>query len=226
MRPPVFLSSDKNLRIEEFAKRYFNCAVDLEAQRDGVLIAGLAAAFTREIRNPIGRALTRSVSGRAIMMDLSTRSVRLFGVLLISVLVASCAQPGAADGVLPTSPGPLSAGPGASYDASGMWRFVTTDVHGNVDDIWDTNVSQDVSGNLSFLDAEGSLVTLERIGTGATITYRFSSIGNEGGDCDVSAQARVRLDTKTNTLSGNLLLRELGCSHDRLRLFVTATKLS
>ena len=46
------------------------------------------------------RSDARSVPGRAVMMELSTRSLPLFGVLLITVLGASCAQPGAG----PTSP--------------------------------------------------------------------------------------------------------------------------
>jgi hypothetical protein len=176
-------------------------------------------------------------------MNVPTRSMRLFGILLFSMGAVRCAQPAASDIGLPTAPSSLSAGPsaslvpsggiatlgpGASYNASGMWRFVTTDIHGNDDDSFDTNVSQDGNGNLSFLDDDGSPVTLERLGTGVIITYRLSQTGSEEGtECDIHIQGTARLDTRTNTITmKNLLLRELGCSRERLRLFVTATKLS
>jgi hypothetical protein len=168
------------------------------------------------------------------MRAASTRFLPLFSLLLITVFGVSCAQPGAGDGVLPTSPSSLSAGPsataagpGASYNASGMWRFVTTEADGNVDEIFDANVTQDVNGNLSFLDEEGTLITLERLGTGVVITYRLSFIGNEGGEeCDIRIQGTVRLDTRTNTMTGNVRLKELGCSNGRLGVVVTGTKLS
>ena len=155
----------------------------------------------------------------------------LFGVLLISVLAVSCAQTGA-DGSLPTSPSVASAGPsatalgpGATYDASGMWRFVTADRDGNVLETFDTAVSQDSNGNLSFVDAEGAPVTLERLGRGVIITYRLSVISNEDGDCDVRIQATVRLDTRSDTITAPLRLKSL-CSNERQGLHVTATKLS
>jgi hypothetical protein len=167
------------------------------------------------------------------MMDRSTRLLPLFGVLLITVISVSCAQSG---GGLPTSPSSLSVGasaaalgPGASYDASGMWRFVTSDVHGNAEETFETSVSQDANGNLSFLDEDGFLITLERLGAGVIVTYRQSSIvpPEGGGDCDIRIQGTARLDTTTNTLTGNIFLRELGCSHQHLGpLFVTGTKLS
>jgi hypothetical protein len=170
------------------------------------------------------------------MMDLSTRFLPLFGLSLITVFAVSCAQPGAGDGVLPMSPSSLSVGqsaaalgPGASYDASGPWSFVLTDVHGNVDDTFETNVSQDANGNLSFLNEHGFLITLERLGTGVIITYRQSQVvpPEGGGDCDIRIQGTARLDTRTNTLTGNLFLRELGCSHQHHGpLFYTGTKLS
>lgn len=170
------------------------------------------------------------------MIDLSTRSMCRFGVLLTTALAVSCAQPGAGDGVLPTAPSSLSVrpsgpalGPGASYDASGTWRFVVTDVHGNQEESFEASVSQDGSGNLSFLDEDGVLITLERLGAGVIITYRQSLIAppEGGGDCDVLTQGTARLDTRTNTLTANIFLRELGCSRQHLGpLFVTGTKLS
>ena len=106
---------------------------------------------------------------------------------------------------------------------------MTTDVHGNLEETFDTNVSQDANGNLSFVDEDGNPITLERLGTGVIITYRQSSIvpPEGGGDCDVRIQGTARLDTRTNTLVGNIFLRELGCSHQHLGpVFVTGTKLS
>ena len=167
------------------------------------------------------------------MTDLSTRSLSLFGVLLITVLAVSCAQPRAGDGVLPTSPSWQSAGlrqpaagPGASYDASGTWHFVTTDAEGNVIEDIETTVSQDGQGNISFMNEADELVTLERVGTGVIILYRLAAVSDEGGDCDVRVQATVRLDTRTNTLTGRLNLKELGCSNDRAGWTVTGTKVS
>lgn len=164
------------------------------------------------------------------MMHLSTRFLPLFGLPLITVFAVSCAQPGAGYGVLPTSPSSLSVGPsaaalgpGASYNASGMWRFVTADVHGNVDDTFDTNVSQDGNGNLSFLDEDGFPITLERLGTGVIITYRLSLTSEEEGCDDVRVQGTARLDTRTNTMT--LPIRLKGCS-DTLGFVVTGTKLS
>lgn len=163
-------------------------------------------------------------------MNLSARFLNLFGLFVITLFAVSCAQPGA-----PTSPSTLSGGsstaalgPGASYDASGMWHFVVADVHGNVDETFDTDVSQDADGNLSFQDSDGNPVTLERLGTGVIITYRLLLTGDvEEQECDVRLQGTARLDTRTNTLTVDFLLRELGCSHEVLPAQVaTATKLS
>ena len=126
------------------------------------------------------------------------------------------------------SAGPSSAalGPGASYDASGMWRFVVADVHSNVDETFDTNVSQDANGNLSFLDEDGSPVSLERLGTGVVVTYRLSLTAEED-DCEIRVQGTARLDTRTNTLNANVVVRAVQCSqHEVLQQVVTGTKLN
>ena len=162
-------------------------------------------------------------------MNLSTRLLTLFGLPLIIVCAVSCAQPGA-----PTSPSAVSVGsstaalgPGAAYNANGMWRFVVADVHGNVDETFDANVSQDGNGNLSFQDSDGNPITLERLGTGAIITYRLFLTGDEEEtQCDIRIQGTGRLDTRSNTMTVNVHLRELGCSHEVLPpQVVTATKL-
>ena len=162
-------------------------------------------------------------------MNQSTRSLSLFGLFLITVVAAGCAQ--SEDG--PTSPSAMSVGssgaalgPGASYNASGTWHFVTTDADGNVIEDIETTVSQDGQGNISFMNEADELVTLERVGTGVIILYRLSGVSDEGGDCNVRVQATVRLDTRNNTLTGFLRLKELGCSNDKVGWTVTGTKVS
>jgi len=174
-------------------------------------------------------------------MNLSTRLLPLLGIPLMTVFAVSCAQSGAGDAASPASPSALSAdasaaplrngasqqpasSPGASYDASGMWRFVDTDVHGNDAETFDTTVSQDANGNLSFLDEDGNPITLERMGTGVIITYRVSFTGEEDG-AEIRVQGTARLDTRTNTLTANILLK-FGRSGEHLIRVVTATKLS
>lgn len=160
-------------------------------------------------------------------MNLSTRFLTLFGLPLIIVLAVSCAQPGA-----PTSPSTLSTGgtaaalgPGAAYNANGMWRFVVADVQGNVDETFAANVSQDGNGNLSFQDADGNPITLERLGTGVIITYRLFLTGDVDEGCDIRIQGTARLDTRTDTMTANVQLKQTGCSQEVLRQVVTATKL-
>ena len=61
-------------------------------------------------------------------MPLSSRYLSVLAIPLIAVLAVSCAQ--SSSGSL-TSPGGVpaaspTAGPSAGYDATGMWRFVST----------------------------------------------------------------------------------------------------
>jgi hypothetical protein len=149
----------------------------------------------------------------------------------VVVLIAALSVVGCTQSTLPTVPSSAtsvassSVGPGASYDANGLWSLVSTDSNGETEDPFVTNVHQDGNGNLHFLDEDGSPITLERLGTGVIITYRLSQIGNEG-DCDIRIQGTVRLDTRTNTLTGNIRLKGLGaCSDGRLGVVVTGTKL-
>jgi hypothetical protein len=155
----------------------------------------------------------------------STAAVVFIGTLF----VIGCAQ--SPSPTVPSSASSVassSVGPGASYDASGPWRFVSTDSDGNTDDPLYTTVSQDADGNLHFLDEDGSPITLERLsqGTGVIITYRLSFTGPEDGtNCDVRAQGTARLDITTNTITANIRFKELGCSNARLGYVVTGTKL-
>lgn len=164
-------------------------------------------------------------------MRVSTLSARWFGFSLFLIAVTvGCAQPGTGVPAPLTSPSSLSVpsaaavGPSASYDATGCWRFVEEGESPFV-----RYVSQDSStGNLSFLDEDFSPIILERLsqGTGAIITYRISLIGDEGGECDIRIKGTVVLDTTTNTLTGRVRLKELGCSNGRLGAVITATKIS
>ena len=159
---------------------------------------------------------------------MSTRAAALL-FAAITIFTVSCAQPGTA---LPSSPSSVSApsaaaaGPGAAYNATGTWRFVSTDSNGESEDPFDSYVSQDGDGNLHFLDEDGNPITLERLGTGVIITYRLATIGNEGGDCDIRIKGTARLDTTTNTLTANVRLKELGCENGRLGAVVTGTMLN
>jgi len=166
------------------------------------------------------------------MMTLSTRFLPLFSLPLITVFAVSCSQPGAGS---PTAPSALSGGPSATavgpsagYDATGRWRLSNIDEDGNVEDVFERDVTQDSNGNLHLLDEDGQPVTLERLseGGGAMITYRVDFIGNEGGACDFRGKGTVLLATGTNTFTGHFRLKELGCQNARLGAGVTGTKLN
>jgi hypothetical protein len=160
------------------------------------------------------------------------RIVMRHSLTAVVVLIAALSVVGCSQSTLPTVPSSASSvassslGPGASYNPSGMWRFVST-LQGNSAETWDTDVSQDGDGNLHFLAEDGAPVTLERLGTGVIITYRLSTTGDEDGtDCDVRVHGTVRLDTTTDTMTGLIRLKELGCSNERGQVVVTGTKLS
>ena len=147
-------------------------------------------------------------------------------VFIPTLFVVGCAQ--SPSPTVPSSASSVassSLGPGASYDASGLWRLVDTDVNGNDAEVSYTEMTQDADGNLHFLD-EGTPITAERLGTGAIITYRLSFIGSEGGPCDLLIQGTARLDTTTDTMTINVLVRELGCEHQHLNRVVHGTKVS
>jgi hypothetical protein len=166
------------------------------------------------------------------MMNLSTRFLALFGLLPITVFAVSCAQPGggapAAPSALSGGPSATAVGPSAGYDATGRWLVANTDAQGNVEETFERDITQDSNGNLHLLDEDGQPVTLERLseGEGAIITYRLSFIGSEGGNCDIRVQGTVLLDTRTNTFTGHLRLKELGCENGRQGAGVIGTKLS
>jgi hypothetical protein len=147
------------------------------------------------------------------------------------VLIATLSVVGCSQSTSPTVPSSASSvassalGPGASYNASGPWHFVFTDVHGNFDGDFDADVHQDENGNLSFLDNDDFLVKLERLGTGVIITYRNSQIDDqEHGGCAFRVTGTARLDTTTNTFTMPYRLKVLDCSNLRAGGVLTGTK--
>jgi hypothetical protein len=147
-------------------------------------------------------------------------------VLIAPLFVVGCSQstsPTVPSSALAASaPASAQLGPGASYDPTGLWHFVTT-INGNLDSTFDSNASQDSDGNLHFVDDEGEPITLERLGTGVIITYSLSVTSAESGCDAVRVRALARLDTRTNTIT--IPLRLTGCSQTG-EIVVTGTKLS
>jgi hypothetical protein len=168
-------------------------------------------------------------------MDLSIRRLCWFGVMLIVVCLAGCSQPAGGDLALPISPSAVLAGPsaslpagdiarlgpGASYNATGIWHFVVSNVHGEVDETFDVDMHQDADGNLSFIDDDGNLINLTRLGSGVVVTYRLSFISDEE-PCDFKVTGTARLDTRSETITINAALQDTDCSHSVL--VITATK--
>jgi len=168
-------------------------------------------------------------------MDVPARRLRWLGVMLFSICLAGCSQPAGGDLALPISPSAVSAGPsasvpsgevarlgpGASYDPTGIWHFVVSDVHGEVQETFDADMHQDADGNLSFIDDDGNLITLRRLGTGVVSTYRLSFVSDEE-PCDFKVSGTARLDTRTETITINAAVQDTDCSH--AALVVNATR--
>jgi hypothetical protein len=162
---------------------------------------------------------------KAVMMTSSTRFLPLFGLLLITVSAANCAQAGAGDGTLLTSPsslsaGPLAAGPGASYDASGSWHFVFRLTDGTFLEEGDSNVIQDAEGNIT-IEGNADTTLTRRPGTGAVLTYDVNTFEGQGA-CEERYSGVAVVFTRTNTLRANLTGTESDCA--RLQIEVTGTK--
>ena len=162
-------------------------------------------------------------------MQLSTRCLSLFGLPLVAALAVSCAQSGTGSLTSPSAASAgaaaTAAGPSAGYNATGMWRFVSS-LNGEVD-TRDAFVTQLANGDLQFLDEDDVLVTLVRLseGDGPIITYRLANVGDEGGECLVRAKGTILLYTRTNTLTANVRLKELGCDNQRAPVTITGSKL-
>jgi hypothetical protein len=80
--------------------------------------------------------------------------------------------------------------------------FVTTDKSG-VTDSFDTFVTQDSQGNLSFTADDGTPITFTRLGTGRTIAYRISVV-LDATPCDVDLSGTAQLNTTTNAGKGHV----------------------
>jgi len=89
-------------------------------------------------------------------------------------------------------------GPGASYDAGGVWHVVVLDKpNGDIvpNGEGDLNFTQDNAGNLS--SSSGIAFTL--VSTGTTIFYKVTITGDRT-PCDLNLSGTAELHTKENTL--------------------------
>jgi hypothetical protein len=85
-----------------------------------------------------------------------------------------------------------------------------------------------LTGDLTFLDNDHFLVTLERLsnGEGAIITYRQADIETGSRGCDFRVMGTARLDTTTNTMTMPYRLKQLDCDNLRVGGILTGTKIS
>ena len=159
-------------------------------------------------------------------MQSSTRYLSVLAIPLIAVFAVSCAQSSTltSPGAVPAGTAATAAGPSAGYDATGMWRVVST-FNGETE-THDSLITQLPNGDLQFMD-EGELVTLVRLtkGDARIIAYRLDTVSDEGSECLLGEKATILLDTETNTLTANIRLKELGCDNQRGAVILTATKL-
>jgi hypothetical protein len=148
-------------------------------------------------------------------------------VALVAMATAGCAQSNSGEPASPAAPGSVSeslaVGPGAGYNASGTWLavFEIPKFGDSFQEILEFN--QDADGNITFLDSEGFLVTLTRLGpgNGRFIAYRTSSSGDVA-QCTETASGTATIDTRTNTGRGQLVAVEEDCS--KFTVNVTVTK--
>jgi hypothetical protein len=103
-------------------------------------------------------------------------------------------------------------GPGASYDATGSWHFVTTDQRtGEVLGVCDAFLTQDSDGNISFTDCGGHPVSITRVGSGRTLAYKTSA-SFAASPCNVNISGTTQVDTTTNTGVTHLSGTDSHCS--------------
>jgi len=160
-----------------------------------------------------------------------TMCVCVVGLVLGLSSAVGCSKSGAASPASPTAVGGSSAvSPGVGYDATGTWFFKTTSAKFEDlnDNGFETFVTQQANGMLSFLDEDGVPVTLERLpqGDGAVWVYRLFNVGPEdGSDCDLRAKGTVRLDAATDTIIAPFRLKSL-CTPFSVGGVITGTKLN
>jgi hypothetical protein len=172
-------------------------------------LVGLVAS-RRTDRLPQWFTIPSAFIGGSHMCTLNV-SLRWVGSLLLAVAGAvGCAQSGTGSPVSATasrsdgasisaspSNGIAQAGPGGSYDATGVWHYVVTDKpNGNLLDEGFLQFIQDADGNLKTDDGTG---TLTRTGTGRTIHYSVSIIEHHRF-CDTNLSGEAELFTMDNTM--------------------------
>lgn len=164
-------------------------------------------------------------------MGVSIHLMRRFSVLFLTAVGAAGCGQGASDAVLPSAPssfsaGPVAssdagvsttmAGPGDSYSVDGTtWTFVVYNgpsANSPLDGDFDSVLHQDSAGNVTFLDDDGNTITFTRLGTGATISYKVSLVA-DAAPCDFEVSGIARLDTRTDTGTANVVIRDSDCSH-------------
>jgi len=138
--------------------------------------------------------------------NLSRRSIG--ALLLATAATVACAQSGTTSSSSFTAPSTLSSEavkPGDSYNIAGSWHFIATDQRtGDVRTAFDADLTQDASGNASFVVPPGVVVTLTRHGNGPTITYKIAAFGATTVPCQVDLSGTAHVDTATNTGTGTL----------------------
>lgn len=117
-------------------------------------------------------------------MRVSTLSGRSFGLILLLIAgTAGCGQSGPGVRASLTAPSSLESGathlgPGASYDASGLWRVTVTQRNLTNNQVqtfeFDSVITQDADGNLQSSDG----VTMTRLASGSRIAYTRSQLSS------------------------------------------------
>lgn len=152
---------------------------------------------------------------------LSFLFVVIVGAFILSVGCAPSGTGGSA--VALTAPSPVSAGasaslsqlstigtqagPGAGYDATGLWDGVLTLLNGDPFGEGVLALTQDGNGNITGtgvpVEEDPGTYTFTRISaTGGTIVYRFSITSPDppGPECARNLSGLAQLHTRTNTI--------------------------
>ena len=163
-------------------------------------------------------------------MRVSTLSSRSFGLFLLLIAgTAGCGQSGPGVQASLTAPSSLESGathvgPGASYDASGLWRVTVTQRNLTDNQVqtfeFDSVITQDTDGNLRGSDG----VTLTRLASGLIVAYKISAFESHPS-CNTELSGSAQIDTRTNTLTAHLSgLNNDGQGCFRVQSSITATK--
>ena len=122
--------------------------------------------------------------------------------------------------------------PGFEWDATGSWHVVTIDwPHGTPEGDFNADLAQDEDGNISFVDPNGILFTLTRVGQGGghgphpRFTYRVSALLL--GDfppfpCELSVSGSGTMDAIDNV--GSFRIQGIFPDCDKESIFATVTR--